>query len=76
MEFCQLCVLLHDKDIEDVDSALLIDRVCFQSVDVVDVVEGEVALAHSVKILIGVVIGIVLDLDVACHTPTSVARRT
>ena len=40
MEFSQFGILLDDKDVKDVNFALLVDRISFESVYVVDVVKG------------------------------------
>ena len=75
VEFGKLRILLHNEDIENVDAALLIDRVCLQSVDVVDAVKRKVVLAHSVKILTCIVVWVVLDLNVACVATATATRR-
>jgi len=56
--------LLDDKDVEDVDTALLVDGIGLQTVHVVYIEQGQIVLAHLVLIIVSVLVWIVIVLDV------------
>lgn len=54
---------------------MLVDCVGLQAVDVVDVEQGQVILAHLVLVIVGIFIWIVIVLDITEHTACVAALR-
>ena len=73
MELSQLSILLHDKDVKNVDCTLLVDSIRFESIYVVDVVKGQVVLSKRVKILILVLHWVIYHLNITGDTASTIA---